>query len=139
MKAKAVWKNEGLLFNATAETGGEIDFASGLDVGEEGFRPMELLAMGLAGCTGMDVISILKKKRQDVINFEVQVETESAETYPHVWVKAKIIYLIHGRGIDSKAVERAMQLSKDRYCPAQNMLNKAVDIELEYEITEESD
>jgi len=136
MKAKAIWKNEGLKFSGTADTGGEVKLASDLDVGENGFRPMELLAMGLAGCTGMDVISILKKKRQDVTNFEVQVETESAQDYPHVWVKAKIKYLIHGHGVDSKAVERAMKLSKERYCPAQNMLNKAVDFDLEYEIVE---
>jgi len=136
MKAKAVWKNQGLLFSGTADTGGEIKMASGMDKGENGFRPMELLAVGLAGCTGMDVISILQKKRQDVTSFEVQVETESAESYPHVWVKTRIKYQIHGRGIKPEAVEKAMQLSKDRYCPAQNMLNKAVDIDLEYEIVE---
>ena len=134
MKAKAIWKNKGLLFSGTADTGGEINLASSQDEGENGFRPMELLATGLAGCTGMDVISILKKKRQEVAHFEVQVETESSESYPHVWVKAKIKYIVSGKGIDPKAVERAMQLSKDRYCPAQNMLNKAVDIDLEYEI-----
>jgi putative redox protein len=136
MKAKVIWKNKGLLFTGTADTGGELNLASNQDVGENGFRPMELLATGLAGCTGMDVISILKKKRQDVTNFEVQVETESSESHPHVWVKAKIKYIVSGMGIDPKAVERAMQLSKDRYCPAQNMLNKAVDIDLEYEIIE---
>jgi putative redox protein len=136
MKAKVIWKNKGLLFTGTADTGSELNLASNQDVGENGFRPMELLATGLAGCTGMDVISILQKKRQDVTNFEVQVETESSESHPHVWVKAKIKYIVSGRGIDPKAVERAMQLSKDRYCPAQNMLNKAVDIDLEYEIIE---
>jgi len=137
MKAKATWKNKGLLFSGTADTGGEVNLASDLDIGEKGFRPMELLAVGLAGCTGMDVISILKKKRQDITSFEVQVETESAQDHPHVWVKAKIKYLVHGRGVDAKAVERAMALSKERYCPAQNMLNKAVDIELEYQIIED--
>jgi putative redox protein len=137
MKAKATWKNQGLLFTGTADTGSEVKLASGLDKGESGFRPMELLAVGLAGCTGMDVISILQKKRQDVSSFEVQVETESAQDYPRVWVKAKIKYLIRGRDVNPSAVERAMQLSKDRYCPAQNMFNKVVDIDLEYEIVED--
>lgn len=136
MKAKVSWKNQGLMFLGTADTGGQVNMSSNMDEGEDGFRPMEMLAMGLAGCTGMDVISILTKKRQDVTDFEVQVETELAEEHPHVWVKAKIKYIVKGRGIDSKAIERAMQLSKDRYCPAQNMLNKAVDIDLEYEIIE---
>jgi putative redox protein len=138
MKAKATWKNKGLLFSGTSDTGVEVKMASGMDEGESGFRPMELLAVGLAGCTGMDVISILTKKRQDVTSFEVQVETETAQDYPHVWVKAKIKYLIHGRDVNPSAVERAMQLSRDRYCPAQNMLNKAVDIDLEYEIIEDN-
>lgn len=136
MDAKVTWKKEGLLLDATANTGGNIDLASSLDVGIEGFRPMELLAMGLAGCTAMDVLSILKKKRMDVVDFEVKVHTENADTYPKVWTEAVIEYIVTGRNIDPKAVERAMELSRDTYCPAQNMLDKAVDIELKYTIIE---
>lgn len=136
MDAKVTWKKEGLMFDATANTGGNISLASAQDGGEPGFRPMELLAMGLVGCTGMDVISILKKKRQDVVDFEVKVHTETAEDYPHVWTSARIEYIVTGRNIDPKAIERAMELSRKTYCPAQNMLNKAVDIELNYTIVE---
>ena len=136
MDAKVTWKNEGLLFDATADTGGNIKLASSLDTGAEGFRPMELLAMGLAGCTSMDVMSILQKKRQDVVAFETRVHTEKADDYPKVWTKAVIEYVVTGRNIDPKAVERAIQLSKDTYCPAQAMLGKAVKIELEYTIIE---
>jgi putative redox protein len=136
MDAKVTWKHEGLLMEGTADTGGEIPLASSLDKGADGFRPMELLAIGLAGCTGMDVLSILKKKRQDVVDFEVKVHTEKADTYPKVWTSAGIEYVITGRNIDPKAVERAMSLSKETYCPAQNMLGKAVSIDLKYTIVE---
>lgn len=136
MDAKVTWKQDGMMFKATADTGGSIDLASKLDSGATGFRPMELLAMGLAGCTGMDVISILKKKRMDVVDFEVRVHTEKAETYPQIWTKAQIEYIVTGRNIDPKAVERAMELSRDTYCPAQNMLGKTVNFELKYQIVE---
>jgi putative redox protein len=134
MDAKVTWKNKGLLLSGTADTGSVLDLASSLDEGETGFRPMELLAIGLAGCTAMDVLSILKKKRQDVTDFEVRVHTTPAEEYPKVWTEAKLEYVITGRNIDPKAIERAMDLSKTTYCPAQNMLNKAVEIELSYTI-----
>jgi putative redox protein len=136
MDAKVIWKQEGLSFNATADTGGQIELASASDKGMEGFRPMELLAMGLAGCTAMDVISILKKKRQNVVDFEVKVHTEKAEQYPKVWTKAVIEYVVTGSGVDPAAVERAMQLSRETYCPAQNMLGQAVNIETKYTIIE---
>lgn len=136
MDARVNWKRDGLMFKATADTGGNIDLVSALDEGATGFRPMELLAMGLAGCTGMDVISILKKKRMDVVDFEVRVHTEKAQTYPQIWTTTVIEYVVTGRNIDPNAVERAMELSRTTYCPAQNMLGKAVDIELKYSIVE---
>lgn len=136
MDAKVTWKNEGLMFKATADTGGKIDLVSKMDSGAEGFRPMELLAMGLAGCTAMDVISILKKKRMDVVDFEVKVHTEKAETYPQVWTTTELEYVVTGRNINPNAVERAMELSRTNYCPAQNMIGKAVDIKMRYTIIE---
>jgi putative redox protein len=136
MDAKVTWKNEGLLFGGTADSGALLDMASSLDEGKSGFRPMELLAVGLAGCTAMDVLSILKKKRQDVVNFEVKVHTATVDDYPKVWKEARLEYIITGRNIDPKAVERAIELSRTTYCGAQNMINKAVDIELTYTIVE---
>ena len=139
MDAKVTWKNKGLTFTATADTGGQIDLSSKMDEGIDGFRPMELLAMGLGGCTAMDVISILQKKRQDVVDFQVNVHTEKAEEYPQVWTTTQIEYIVTGRNIDPSAVERAMELSRTKYCPAQNMLNKAIEIELSYKIVEVED
>ncbi|MDH5606539.1 MAG: OsmC family protein [Anaerolineae bacterium] len=136
MTAILNWKGEGLKFAATANTGGEVGLASGQDEGEPGFRPMEMMAIGLGGCTAMDVLSILKKKRQDVTAFEVQVHTEVVDQHPRVWNQVTIEYLVTGNNIDPDAVERAMALSYDKYCPAQNMIRKAVDINLTYKIIE---
>ncbi|KAA3645530.1 MAG: OsmC family peroxiredoxin [Chloroflexi bacterium] len=137
MGATVTWK-EGMSFTGTAPSGYSIDLGASKSVGgaEDGFRPMELMALSLAGCTGMDVISILQKKRQQVTDFEVRVDTKSADQHPHVWVDVEVEYIVTGHDIDPTAVERAMQLSSERYCPAQNMINKAVDIKLKYKIIE---
>jgi putative redox protein len=135
MDATLTWKGDGLLLEGTADdTHSMVQLASALDEGQAGFRPMELMAIGLGGCTAMDVLSILKKKRQDVIDFKVIVRTQSREEHPHVWAQVHIEYIVTGKDIDPAAVERAMQLSSERYCPAQNMINKAVDINLSYTI-----
>ena len=137
MGATVTWK-EGMSFTGTAPSGYTLDLGASPSVGgaDDGFRPMELMAMSLAGCTGMDVISILQKKRQQVTDFEVSVDTKSADHHPHVWVDVEVEYIVTGHDIDPAAVERAMQLSAERYCPAQNMINKAVDIKLKYKIIE---
>lgn len=136
MGAKVIWKKEGLAFRGVADSGYELDLKSDMDEGKTGSGPMELVAMGLAGCTAMDIISILKKKRQEVTDFEVKVHTKSAETYPHVWNWVQIEYIVTGHNVNPEALERAMKLSKEKYCPAQNMLDKAVDIETTYTIIE---
>ena len=136
MEAKVIWKRKGLSLEGTADTGNKVDVASGLDIGGQGFRPMELMAIGLGGCTAMDVLSILQKKRQNIVDFEVIVRTKTEETHPKVWNWVQIEYIVTGNEIDPAAVERAMQLSEERYCPAQNIVNKAVDIDLIYKIIE---
>lgn len=137
MDAKVNWKG-GLSFTGTAETGFEVPLGAHPSVGgaNDGFRPMEMMAIGLAGCTAMDVISILRKKRQEVTDFEVRVRTENAEEHPRVWTSVQIEYIVTGHNVAPEAVERAMQLSAERYCPAQNMINKAVEIVTVYRIVE---
>lgn len=103
---------------------------------EDGFRPMELIATGLAGCTAMDVISILQKKREEVTGFEVRVYTKQAGEHPRVFTRAIIQYEVTGRGVDETSVRRAIELSATRYCPAQAMLGKIMPIELKYQIFE---
>jgi putative redox protein len=138
MNAKVVWQ-EGLNFNGTADSGFTVPLDSSSLAGGagKGFKPMELIATGLAGCTAMDTISILQKKRQEITAFEVNVYAKQAEQHPHVFTHIKIEYMITGHTVDEKAVVRAIQLSAERYCPAQAMLSQVVPMELEYQIFED--
>jgi putative redox protein len=133
---KVSWKGEGFKFIGSADSGGEVELVSSIDNENVALTPMELVGISLAGCTAIDVLSILKKKRQEVKDFEVKVHVKRAEDYPRVWTWAQVEYLVTGNNIDSKAVERAINLSSEKYCSVQNMLNKAVDIELTYKIIE---
>lgn len=81
-----------------------------------GFRPMELLLVGFGGCSGMDVISILRKKRQPVTALEINVKGEKTEDYPKVYKEIHIEYIVKGKGVAKEAVERAITLSLDKYC-----------------------
>jgi putative redox protein len=137
MKAAVTW-DHGLTFEGKADSGFTVNLGSSPAVGgdNDGFRPMELILTGLIGCTAMDVISILMKKRQDVTGFRVTADAEQAESHPHVFTKIHIHYIVEGQNIDPKAVERAMELSETRYCPAQAMLSVIVPMELTYEIVE---
>ena len=137
MDAKVSWKGR-LSFEGISESGFVLPLGTDPSVGgdDDGFRPMELIAMGLAGCTAMDVISILQKKRQDVTSFETQIFTKRSPEHPKVYTHVKIVYLIEGRQVDPIAVERAIELSATKYCPAQAMLEKAVEIESSYVIKE---
>ncbi|HVB73220.1 MAG TPA: OsmC family protein [Ktedonobacteraceae bacterium] len=101
-----------------------------------GFRPMELLLVGLAGCTGMDVISILRKKRQDVIGYEVHVQGVRAEEHPMVFVEITVEHVVTGHSIQPEAVARAIELSEERYCGAGAMLGKVAHLTHTYRIVE---
>jgi putative redox protein len=120
-----------MAFEGSAASGFTLPLDSNPEAGGEnsGFRPMELLLVGLAGCTAMDVISILQKKRQDVTAFEVRVlEAERAADHPRVYTKITLEYVVTGRGIDRVAVERAVTLSEEKYCSAQAMLGEVAEI-----------
>lgn len=137
MNAKVTWKGR-MTFIGSAESGFEVGLGTDPSVGgdNDGLRPMELIAIGLAGCTAMDVISIVQKKRQQVSAFETRIESEKAEEHPKVFTNIKVIYYFEGRNIDPTAVERAIELSATKYCPAQAMLEKAVRIEHTYIIND---
>jgi putative redox protein len=137
MDAKVTWKGR-MTFEGAADSGFTVGLGADPSVGgdNDGLRPMELVAIGLAGCTAMDVISILQKKRQDITGFETQIHTERADEHPKVFTHVTIKYIVEGRGVDPAAVERAIELSATKYCPAQAMLEKAVEIEHTYQIDE---
>ena len=103
----------------------------------KGFRPMELLLVGFGGCSGMDVISILRKKRQNVTGLEMNVKGERADSHPHVYKDIHIEFVVKGRGVEKEAVERALNLSLEKYCSVGATLGKTGRITHSYRIVEE--
>lgn len=127
MDATVVWE-KGLSFTGTGlVTNFTLPLGADPSVGGEndGFRPTELVLIGLAGCTGMDVISILQKKRQRVTGFEVKVHGDRAETEPKRFTGFLVEYIITGKGIDPAAVERSVDLSATKYCSVMATLSRA--------------
>jgi putative redox protein len=104
---------------------------------DTGFRPLELLLVGLGGCTAMDVVSILRKKRQDISGFEIQLHADRAHDHPKVFTAVTLNYIVRGHNVDPKAVERAIELSATKYCSAEAMLAKTAKITSTYQILEE--
>lgn len=137
MKAAVQWK-ENMTFVGTPDSGFTVQMDSDVGFGgtNSGVRPMEMLALGLAGCAGMDVLSILQKKRQQVTQFEVKVDAPRSHEYPKVFTSARITYIVTGKSIQEAAVLRSIELTATKYCPAQFMLAQAFPMELHYEIYE---
>jgi len=107
--------------------------AGGRDLG---IRPMEMLLLGLGGCTAFDVVSILQKSRQPLVDCEVQIEAERAEEIPKVFTRIHVHFIISGRNLDQTRVKKAVDLSADKYCSASRMLEKAADITHDFEIVD---
>ena len=116
------------------EGAGDSGFVQKMDGENNAAPPMEFIALGLAGCTAMDVISILRKKKQPVAGFQVTVHADRAEEHPKVFSRAVIEYLVTGKDVDEAALLRAIELSAEKYCPAQAMLSKAFPMRLIYKI-----
>ena len=137
MDAKVSWQQE-LSFTAEAGSGFQVPLGAEPEVGgaDDGFRPLELMAVSLGGCTAMDVISILRKKQQDVTAFEVRVHADQAADFPKVFTRLLVTYQVTGRNLEEAAVRRAIELTATKYCPVQAMLGKVVPMELKYEIYE---
>ncbi|GAB4515882.1 MAG: OsmC family protein [Anaerolineae bacterium] len=129
VEAKAIWQG-GMKFEGTASSGHTLVMDSSTEHGGEnaGFRPMELLLVGLAGCTAMDVISILRKKRQNVTGLEVHVRGEQAEDHPHVYTRIHVEYVVRGKDISPDAVQRAITLSDEKYCSVAGTLRGVAEI-----------
>ncbi len=137
MDAKVTWKY-GLSFDGIADSGFTIPLGTSSAHGgaDDGLAPMELLLIGLGGCTGMDVISILQKKRQQVTAFEIRVHGERAVDHPKVFTNIIIEYVVTGKGIEREAVERAVELSETKYCSVNATLNKTAHVETKITILE---
>lgn len=121
------------------EGAGDSGFVQRMDTDAAGgentaARPMEFIELGLAGCTAMDVISIMQKKKQPVKEFQVQIHAARAEEHPKVFTSAVIEYLVTGAEVDEAALVRAIALSAEKYCPAQAMFSKVFPMRLTYKI-----
>src|ERR1700704_5409693 len=101
--------------------------------------PMELLLLALGSCTGVDVISILKKKRQQVTGYRIEVSGDRREEFPHSYTRLQVKHIVSGRGVAPEAVARAIELSDTKYCSVAATLRGSAEIVTSYEIVEEDD
>ncbi|HTP08799.1 MAG TPA: OsmC family protein [Anaerolineae bacterium] len=131
---RVVWEGQDLAFRAIGGSGFQLRFDS--PAGPQGGSPMELVALASAACTASDVISILQKKQQQVVEFEVNIVAIRAAEHPKVFTEIDLEYVVTGRGIDPKAVERAIELSLTKYCSVNKMLEHTVKINHRQRIVE---
>ena len=129
----ALYEGPGLRFSVQTGSGHTIVLDDGH--GNTGPRPVEMLLAGQAGCTGMDVMSILQKKRQDMTRYEVSVEAEQRDGQPAIFTTANVVHIVQGPAIDEAAVRRAIELSATKYCSVAAMLSAGtVEIHHRYRI-----
>jgi putative redox protein len=130
---------DGMAFRASSGTGHELAMDAAPEVGgrDSGPRPMELLLAGLGGCTGMDVISILRKMRQEVSGYAIRIRGVRASEHPKVFKTISVEHVIRGRGVSSDAVRRAVELSATRYCSAAAMLGQVARIEETFRVIDD--
>jgi putative redox protein len=138
MKARVKWVEQTLMVGESG-SGHAVVMDGPPDFGGRnlGVRPMEMLLLGLGGCTQFDVVHILRKGRNQVTLCEVELEVERAETDPKVFTKIHVHFRLAGPGLTEKAVERAVKLSAEKYCSASIMLGQVVEISHDFELLAE--
>jgi putative redox protein len=139
MKAKATWV-EGRMFVGESGSGHAVVMDGAPEAGGRnlGIRPMEMLLIGLAGCSAFDVVHILEKGREPVTGCTVEVESERAETDPKVFTKIHLAFRVTGKKLSPEKAERAVKLSADKYCSASIMLGKTAEVSHSVEVVEEA-
>lgn len=138
MKARVKWI-EGMSFLAESDSGHGVVLDGSPDIGGRniGVRPMEMVLMGLGGCTAIDVMVILGKQRQPVEDCWIELSAERAEVKaPKVFTRIHVHYVVKGGGLDPKQVERAVNLSAEKYCSVSAMLKSSVEISHDFEIVD---
>jgi putative redox protein len=138
MKARIKWV-EDATFLGEAGSGHAVVMDGPPDMGGRnlGVRPMEMMLLGMGGCTNFDVVHILKKQRQDVTDCIAELEAERADTEPKVFTKIHVHFVVKGRDLNEKKVAKAVELSAEKYCSASIMLgNAGVEISHDFEIAE---
>jgi putative redox protein len=138
-KATVRYTGEGLQFVGHGNSGPAVVMDADTEVGghNTGARPMELLLIGIGGCTGMDIVSILKKKKERVTGIEINVDGKKAEAYPQKFTNIDIEYIVRGKNLKEEAVKRAVQLSMDKYCSVKATLEGSAQITFKYRIVED--
>ncbi len=138
MKARVKWI-ENVCFIGESESNHSVILDGPEELGGRklGMRPMEMLLIGMGGCTSFDVVTILKKSRQAISDCYAEIEAERAEAIPKVFTKIHIHFVLKGKGLDKDQVERAIKLSAEKYCSASIMLSKSVQITHDFEIKED--
>ena len=138
MKTQIKWM-QGVSFKGKSESGHEVILDGPEELGGEGLgmRPMEMILIGMGGCTSFDVVTILKRSRQQITGCIAEIEAVRADAIPKVFTSIHIHFLIKGINLQKKAVERAVELSANKYCSASIMLGKSVKITHDFVISEE--
>jgi putative redox protein len=137
MKAKIKWL-DGRAFVGESGSGHAVVMDGAPESGGRniGVRPMEMLLLGLGGCTAFDVVMILEKGREKITSCEVELEAGRADTEPKVFTHVKLIYKLKGKNLKPASVERAIKLSEEKYCSATAMFAKTARIEHEWTVEE---
>ena len=135
MKCRIKWLDH-MSFVGESDSGHSVVMDGAPDAGGRnlGVRPMEMLLLGLGGCTAFDVVSILTKSRQQISVCEVEIEAERASEVPKIFTRIHVHFIVSGRALDAAKVARAVALSADKYCSASRMLEKAATITHDFEI-----
>ncbi len=137
MKARIQWVGE-VGFEGSADSGHKVAMDGPPEHGgkNRGCRPMELVLIGMGGCTAFDVVHILKKGRQEVTDCVAEIDAERADTEPKVFTRIHVHFRVSGKKLDPKCVEIAIKLSAEKYCSASVMLGKTATITHDFEIIE---
>lgn len=128
-------------FRGRAPNGHELTIDTSSDHGGHalGLEPLDLVLLALGGCMGLDVISIMRKKRQEVTNYDIRITAEQADEHPRVYTRIELEHVVAGRNIDENAVVRAIALSETKYCPVSAMLRGNVEIRNRYRIVNDDE
>ena len=129
---------DGMLMVGKSDSGHAIVMDGPPEIGGEnlGVRPMEMLLLGMTGCTVIDVISTLKKMREDIVDCQTQVSADRSEEYPKVFTNIHVHFVLRGKQLNPLKVDKAIKLSAEKYCSASIMIGKTAIITHDYEIIE---
>ncbi len=137
MKCRVKWLDH-MTFVGESDSGHAVVMDAAPESGGRnmGVRPMEMLLLGLGGCTAFDVVMILKKSRQAIVDCEVKIDSDRAQEVPKVFTRIHVHFIISGTRLDATKVDKAVKLSAEKYCSASKMLSETAEITHDFEIVE---